>query len=30
MSHWLIGEPGWESVANTCLKWMGREKRAAA
>jgi pimeloyl-ACP methyl ester carboxylesterase len=22
MSHWLIGEPGWEQVAGTCLDWM--------
>jgi pimeloyl-ACP methyl ester carboxylesterase len=24
MSHWLIGEPGWEQVAETCLRWIGR------
>lgn len=23
MGHWLIGEPGWERVAATCLKWIG-------
>ena len=22
MSHWLVGEPGWEAVAKTCLDWM--------
>ena len=22
MSHWLPGEPGWESVAQLCLGWM--------
>ncbi len=22
MSHWLIGEPGWEGVAAACLAWM--------
>ena len=30
MSHWLIGEPGWESVAQACMAWAGREKRVAA
>jgi pimeloyl-ACP methyl ester carboxylesterase len=30
MSHWLIGEPGWDQVAEACLEWMVREKRAAA
>jgi pimeloyl-ACP methyl ester carboxylesterase len=30
MSHWLIGEPGWESVAEACLEWASREKRVAA
>ncbi len=24
MSHWLVGEPGWEAVADTCLQWIGR------
>lgn len=23
MSHWLIGEPGWESVAQAALDWLG-------
>jgi pimeloyl-ACP methyl ester carboxylesterase len=22
MSHWLIGEPGWEGIAARCLEWM--------
>lgn len=22
MSHWLIGEPGWENVAGACLDWI--------
>jgi pimeloyl-ACP methyl ester carboxylesterase len=22
MSHWLIGEPGWETVAAACLDWL--------
>ena len=26
MSHWLIGEPGWDDVADRCLDWL----RAAA
>jgi pimeloyl-ACP methyl ester carboxylesterase len=30
MSHWLIGEPGWDRVAQTCMAWAGREKRVAA
>jgi pimeloyl-ACP methyl ester carboxylesterase len=30
MSHWLIGEPGWEAVAAACLDWLSREKRVAA
>lgn len=31
MSHWLMGEPGWESVAEKTLDWLGRalEKTAA-
>jgi pimeloyl-ACP methyl ester carboxylesterase len=24
MSHWLVGEPGWEAVAETCLEWISR------
>jgi pimeloyl-ACP methyl ester carboxylesterase len=23
MSHWLVGEPGWEDVAGACLDWIG-------
>lgn len=30
MSHWLPGEPGWESVAQCCLDFIGAEGRAAA
>jgi len=31
MSHWLVGEPGWEAVAETCLDWVsGFETRDAA
>jgi pimeloyl-ACP methyl ester carboxylesterase len=30
MSHWLIGEPGWEDVARTCLDWIGRQEGAGA
>jgi len=30
MSHWLIGEPGWEAVATACLDWMRKSRRAAA
>ncbi len=22
MSHWLIGEPGWEKVSEACLEWL--------
>ncbi len=24
MSHWLLGEPGWEDVAASCLDWLRR------
>lgn len=30
MSHWLIGEPGWEDVAALALGWLEDERRAAA
>jgi pimeloyl-ACP methyl ester carboxylesterase len=30
MSHWLLGEPGWEDVANACLEWMGGQIAEAA
>ena len=30
MSHWLIGEPGYRSVADRTLAWLSSEARAAA
>lgn len=30
MSHWLLGEPGWDEVAEIALEFIGREARAAA
>ena len=30
MSHWLIGEPGWEAVADRCLAWLGAEATPVA
>jgi len=30
MSHWLPGEPGWETVAEAALEFIGREARVAA
>ncbi|MEI7932616.1 MAG: alpha/beta hydrolase [Alphaproteobacteria bacterium] len=30
MSHWLIGEPGWDAVAGACLEWMEKSRREAA
>jgi pimeloyl-ACP methyl ester carboxylesterase len=30
MSHWLVGEPGWEAVAGLALEWLERRQRAAA
>jgi pimeloyl-ACP methyl ester carboxylesterase len=30
MSHWLIGEPGWEKVAKACLDWIAVALNAAA
>jgi pimeloyl-ACP methyl ester carboxylesterase len=30
MSHWLVGEPGWEDVAERVLAWTADAKRAAA
>ena len=30
MSHWLIGEPGWEEVAEACLAWIPGALKAAA
>ena len=25
MGHWLMGEPGWQDVAATCLAWIGEQ-----
>ncbi len=30
MSHWLVGEPGWETVADVALKWLAEEVSLAA
>jgi pimeloyl-ACP methyl ester carboxylesterase len=30
MSHWLIGEPGWDAVAARALRWLEAQERAAA
>ena len=30
MSHWLVGEPGWEDVAGACLEWIGALSACAA
>lgn len=30
MSHWLIGEEGWEDVARTALEWLAAKAMAAA
>jgi len=30
MSHWLIGEPGWERVAQNAIDWLQGADRAAA
>jgi pimeloyl-ACP methyl ester carboxylesterase len=30
MSHWLVGEPGWEQVAGRAVDWLDAEDRAAA
>jgi pimeloyl-ACP methyl ester carboxylesterase len=30
MSHWLVGEPGWEDVAANILRWLSDEAKAAA
>ncbi|MCR5873592.1 alpha/beta hydrolase [Phenylobacterium sp. J426] len=30
MSHWLVGEPGWDDVAALALDWLETERRAAA
>ena len=30
MSHWLLGEPGWQDVAARALDWLPAAGRAAA
>ena len=30
MSHWLVGEPGWDAVADRVIAWLAEEARAAA
>jgi pimeloyl-ACP methyl ester carboxylesterase len=30
MSHWLVGEPGWEKVADLALRWLADEVSLAA
>ncbi|HEX4710077.1 alpha/beta fold hydrolase [Phenylobacterium sp.] len=30
MSHWLVGEPGWEGVARLALRWLAEEVSLAA
>jgi pimeloyl-ACP methyl ester carboxylesterase len=30
MSHWLLGEPGWQDIAEMVLDWLPGEKRVAA
>jgi pimeloyl-ACP methyl ester carboxylesterase len=30
MSHWLIGEPGWQGVAANCLDWLARAEAPLA
>jgi len=30
MGHWLIGEPGWQAVAERTIDWLQAETRAAA
>lgn len=30
MSHWLVGEPGWEAVAEVALRWLAKEVSLAA
>ncbi len=30
MSHWLVGEPGWERVADACLEWIALLKSREA
>ena len=28
MSHWLLAEPGWETVADACLTWLTQREPA--
>lgn len=30
MSHWLVGEPGWDEVARAAIAWLEADARAAA
>jgi pimeloyl-ACP methyl ester carboxylesterase len=30
MSHWLVAEPGWETVAGACLEWLARQMATTA
>jgi pimeloyl-ACP methyl ester carboxylesterase len=30
MSHWLLSEPGWETVAGHCLEWLAAKASASA
>jgi pimeloyl-ACP methyl ester carboxylesterase len=30
MSHWLIGEPGWQDVAGACLGWLAAQRAPLA
>jgi pimeloyl-ACP methyl ester carboxylesterase len=30
MSHWLVGEPGWDAVAEAALRWLAEEVSLAA
>ena len=30
MSHWLLSEPGWETVAGHCLEWLAAKTTASA
>ncbi|HEY2658631.1 MAG TPA: alpha/beta hydrolase [Caulobacteraceae bacterium] len=30
MSHWLLSEPGWDEVAQTCLTWLDRQHLPSA
>jgi len=30
MSHWLLGEPGWEAVAEVALRWLAEALSLAA